>query len=129
LVLIDASVWVDFFNGVEPALTEVARLIRRDQALVAGVAVAEVLRGIKDAARREETREALLGLRYVEETVDTWIRTGELGRSLDAVGKVLPLADLHLSALAQQVGAVVYSTDKHFQKVPGIRLHQPASIK
>jgi predicted nucleic acid-binding protein len=69
------------------------------------------------------------GLRYVDEGIETWIRTGELGRSLDAVGKVLPLADLHLSALAQQVGAEVYSTDKHFQKVPGIRLHQPAATK
>jgi predicted nucleic acid-binding protein len=122
-------VWVDYFNGAEPALSEVARLIRRDQAMVAGVAVAEVLRGIKDAKRREETREALLGLRYVEETVDTWIRTGELGRSLDAVGKVLPLADLHLAALAQQEGAEVYSTDKHFQKVPGLRLYQPPAPK
>ena len=129
MVLIDASVWVDYFNGKEPAATEVARLIRRDQALVAGVAGAEVLRGVKDAARREETREALLGLRYAEEGIETWIRTGELGRSLDAVGKVLPLADLHLSALAQQVGASVYSTDKHFQKVPGIRLHQPSTSK
>lgn len=129
MVLIDASVWVDYFNGAEPALSEVARLIRRDQAMVAGVAVAEVLRGIKDAKRREETREALLGLRYVEETVDTWIRTGELGRSLDAVGKVLPLADLHLAALAQQAGAAVYSTDKHFQKVPGLRLHQVTGTK
>lgn len=129
MVLIDASVWMDYFNGTEPALTEVARLIRRDQAMVAGVAVAEVLRGIKDAARREETREALLGLRYVEEGIETWIRTGELGRSLDAVGKVLPLADLHLAALAQQVGAGVYSTDKHFRKVPGIRLHQASITK
>ena len=129
MVLIDASVWVDYFNGKEPAATEVARLIRRDQALVAGVAVAEVLRGIKDTARRGETREALLGLRYVEEGIETWIRTGELGRSLDAVGKVLPLADLHLSALAQQVDAVVYSTDKHFQRVPGIRLHRPTASK
>jgi predicted nucleic acid-binding protein len=129
LVLIDASVWVDYFNGAEPALSEVARLIRRDQAMVAGVAVAEVLRGIKDAARHEEIRGALLGLRYVEETVDTWIRTGELGRSLDAVGRVLPLADLHLAALAQQVGAAVYSTDRHFQKVPGIRLYQPPAPK
>lgn len=124
MVLIDASVWVDFFNGAEPALSEVARLIRRDQALVAGVAVAEVLRGIKDESRRREVRDALLGLRYVEETVETWIRTGELGRSLDAAGKVLPLADLHLAALAQQVGATVYSTDKHFQKVPELCLHQ-----
>lgn len=129
MVLIDASVWVDYFNGVEPALREVTRLVQHDQAMVAGVAVAEVLRGIKDALRREEVREALLGLRYVEETVDTWIRTGELGRSLDAVGKVLPLADLHLAALAQQAGAAVYSTDKHFQKVPGIRLHQPVATK
>ena len=126
MVLIDASVWVDYLNGKEPAATEVARLIRRDQALVAGVAVAEVLRGIKEPARREETREALLGLRYIEEGIESWIRTGELGRSLDASGKVLPLADLHLSALAQQVGASVYSTDKHFQKVPGLRLHQPS---
>ena len=116
-----------FRSGAEPALTEVARLIRRDEALVAGVAVAEVLRGVKDAARRAETREALLGLRYVEEDIETWLRTGELGRSLDAVGKVMPLADLLLSALAQEVDAAVYTTDKHFQKIPGIKLHQPSA--
>jgi predicted nucleic acid-binding protein len=129
LVLIDASVWVDYFHGTEPALTAVARLIRRDQALVAGVAVAEVLRGIKDAARREETREALRGLRYIGEDVEAWIRTGELGRALDAVGKVLPLADLHLAALAQQAGAEVYTTDNHFHKVPGLRLYKPTPAR
>ena len=127
MVLIDASVWVDYFHGAEPAASEVARLIRRDLAVVAGVAMAEVLRGIKDGARREEIRDSLRGLRYAEETVETWIQTGELGRTLDAVGKVLPLADLHLSALAQQIGAEIYSTDRHFQKVPGLRLHQPSS--
>jgi hypothetical protein len=61
-----------------------------------------------------ETRESLLGLQQIEETVNTWIRTGELGRSLDAAGK------------AQQVDAEVYSTDKYFQKMPGLRLYRPA---
>jgi predicted nucleic acid-binding protein len=55
-------------------------------------------------------------------TDELWKRAGLLGLDLRRNSVILPLSDLVIAAVAIHHGMEVYSTDPHFQQIPGLRL-------
>ena len=67
MILVDSSVWIDFFNGRNSRETELlALLLRRPILLTGDVILAEVLQGFREQRDMEEARRALLSLRYAD---------------------------------------------------------------
>lgn len=67
MILVDTSVWIDYFNGIENPQTNLL-----DSALVEGVVVIgdlillEILQGIRDERDYRRTRQSLLALEQYE---------------------------------------------------------------
>lgn len=126
--IVDTSVWVQAFrvpNSVEKA--EVERLIRSGQAVMVGIVVTELLRGARDE-RELEALEARLGaLPFIQMSSKVWQEAGRLLFHLRARGLSVPLPDAIIAALALEGGHEVYTLDEHFQRVPGLRLHEAGS--
>ncbi|HWO72960.1 MAG TPA: hypothetical protein VNN21_05325, partial [Dehalococcoidia bacterium] len=61
---------------------------------------------------------------YLEVDKATWLRAAELSSTLRAQGQPTPLSDLVIGLQALAGGHTVFATDAHFQRVPGLQLHQ-----
>jgi hypothetical protein len=67
VVLVDSSVWIDFFNGHESRETDLlTRLLRRRILLTGDLILAEVLQGFRQDRDMEAARHALLSLPYAD---------------------------------------------------------------
>lgn len=67
MILVDSSVWIDFFNGRESRETDLlTRLLRRRVLLTGDLILAEVLQGFRQDRDMEAARHALLSLPYAD---------------------------------------------------------------
>lgn len=67
MILVDSSVWIDFFNGRESRETDLLALLLRRRILLTGdLIMAEVLQGFRQKGEMEEARRALLSLPYAD---------------------------------------------------------------
>ena len=63
MILVDSSVWIDFFNGRGSRETDLLALLLRRRILLTGdLILAEVLQGFRRKGAMEQARRALLGL-------------------------------------------------------------------
>jgi predicted nucleic acid-binding protein len=67
VILVDSSVWIDFFNGRESRETDLLALLLRRRILLTGdLILAEVLQGFRHKRDVAAARRALLGLAYAD---------------------------------------------------------------
>jgi predicted nucleic acid-binding protein len=126
-VVIDTSVWVDFFHGTaNPRADAIEKLVRSGRAVTCGIVQAELLAGIRDESERERLRQGMTGIEYVETTRSTWTKAGNLAAELRSRGLTLPLSDLVLAAIAIENGYLILSADRHFTRIPGVKLYKSA---
>jgi len=125
-VLIDSCVWVPFFNrktSIEKSA--VTELLKYDRVALIGPVLAEVLRGFRRDEEADWVASSLRGVHYLELTWDIWTSAARLSRTLAAKGHRLPLTDVVLATAALHVDCPVYSTDPHFDVIPGIKRYFP----
>jgi predicted nucleic acid-binding protein len=67
VILVDSSVWIDFFNGRESRETDLLALLLRRRILLTGdLILAEVLQGFRQERDVAAARRALLSLAYAD---------------------------------------------------------------
>lgn len=67
MVLVDTSVWVDYFNGIERWETDhLDRLLGTDLVLIGGLILVELLQGFAKDADRNRARALLSDLTYAD---------------------------------------------------------------
>jgi predicted nucleic acid-binding protein len=127
VVIPDSDVWIDYFKDRASASGRaLERLIIADQSALVGIVVTELLRGAKTLERQSEIRETFRGVDYIEMDFPSWERAGYIAATLDAQGTPLPLPDVLVAAMALEQGHELFTRDKHFNRIPGLRLYQPS---
>jgi len=127
LILVDSSVWIDFFSASPGrAGAELRRMIEDAEPFaLTGLVVTEILQGLKrDVARIE---------RYLEQWemleprgFQTFREAAELFRLARSRGLTLTTIDALIAAIALEHSASVFTLDKDFTRiarVAGLRLH------
>jgi predicted nucleic acid-binding protein len=87
--------------------------------------MAEVLRGARDLADFDRLYEELMGAQFLDDTEETWLRASRILLDLKLRGAILPFPDAEIAAVALAGDHSVYSSDEHFARIPGLRLHSP----
>lgn len=124
-VIVDTSVWVQAFRtpgSVEKQ--EVERLIRAEKVAMVGVVYAELMHGARHAEELRYLEEDLDAIPFLDANKDIWRRAGLLLFDLRRQGLTVPPTDAVIAAIALEGGHEVYTLDEHFQRVPGLRLHE-----
>jgi predicted nucleic acid-binding protein len=128
LILVDSSVWIEFFNS-SPGRGggELRRMIAEAEPFVlTGIVVAEVLQGIvRDATRVERylSRWDMIEPRGFP----TYGRAAEIFRTARKHGMTLTTVDSLIAAIALEHGATVFTLDKDFlgiARITGLDLHR-----
>ena len=125
MVVVDSTLWIDFFRGSnEPGRAALRQLIRAHQAVLTGIVLAELLQGCRTPGEVNTVLDHVSALPFLEMSFSVWRRVGELSSGLRRKGTTIPLTDLIIAALAMEHDAEVFTTDPHFQKIPGLTLHR-----
>jgi predicted nucleic acid-binding protein len=121
LILVDSSVWVDFFSSSPGrAGAELRRMIEESEPFaLTGVVVAEVLQGLtRDAGRIEQF---LVQWDMLEPTgFATYREAAAIYRGARAKGISLTTIDTLIAAIALEHGTSVFTLDQDFSRIARI---------
>lgn len=129
LVLIDTSVWIDYFLKKNALLEQTLDLLLDNaQVATAAIIVAELTQGARDKKEIEKIKGHFKPLHWLPGTDRHWEMAGELSLQLRQTGKKINLTDCYIASLAKSASANLFSLDKHFTwiaKIEGCALFQP----
>ena len=126
MVIADSAIWIDYLKSRAAPATDILNdLLEAGQAVLVGIVVAEIFRGARTADQAIAMGELLAGVPYLETTRGTWERAGHIAQALDTVGQPIPLPDVIIGAMALENEHHVLTRDRHFERIPGLRLYQP----
>jgi predicted nucleic acid-binding protein len=125
LVLVDTGIWSAFFSKPgSPEKRALDALLDEDRVVLTGPVLAEVLRGFRRTDEADWVASRLRLAHYLEPSWEDWRSAAALGRQLAAAGHDVPLTDLVVAALAKRVQASVFSSDPHFDLIPGLKRYR-----
>jgi predicted nucleic acid-binding protein len=114
-VVVDTSVWIDFFAGASiPALEDA---LAHGGVVLTPIVVAELVSGARRANDRAAITDLTRQLALHEARLDHWIRVGELRRDLRSHGVTASTPDVHVAQCALERGALLLSRDAIFARI------------
>jgi tRNA(fMet)-specific endonuclease VapC len=123
-IVVDTSVWIDFFNGARASELEDA--LSAESLVLAPLVIAELVSGARSVREREEIRRLVSDLAVHDTPVEHWMRVGALRHDLRNKGLSVSTPDAHIAQCALDLNAVLLSRDAVFQKIAKLtplRLH------
>ena len=123
-ILVDTSVWIEFFKLHSETGDKLEKLIKEHLVWTCGVIIFELIKGVRKEEEKATILETLLNLEYVEMTPLLWQKAGELSAFLKKEGKNLPLSDIFIAALAIENNLQIFTLDKHFEQIPGVKMYK-----
>ncbi|MBI5639732.1 MAG: PIN domain-containing protein [Nitrospirae bacterium] len=119
-VLVDTSVWIEFFRKRDPWYVAVSGLMDDKRVCCAGIILAELIQGAKSEKELQVLRDFRHIFPFIEESVDLWQAAGELSHVLLRKGKSVGLSDCYLAVAAKTNKLKVLTLDKHFELIKGL---------
>lgn len=127
MIIADTNIWIDFIRKPNSDAANVVRdLLGKDQLALVGVVLAEVLRGLR--GRREKFQDLLDAVPFLEMSKRTWVAASRIAQQLDSDGSPIPMGDAFIAAVALEGDHEVFTHDKHFDRVPGLRLYKAEGV-
>ena len=121
ILLVDTSVWIDFFAGRDTPQTMYFKDAIGEGADVAltGVILAEILQGIPSDTEFGNLRKALSSFRILQPVSDeTYVQAARLYRAGRKRGVTIrSLVDCLIAAIAMEYRAVVLHKDRDYERI------------
>ena len=120
MVLVDTTVWIDFFAGRKEAhVLSLQELIEIEEDLsICGIILAEVLQGIRSDADYTKTKEYLGDLIFLPMRHATFIKAAEIYRSLRKKGvAVRKPVDCMIASVAIEYNVKLLHNDRDFNHI------------
>jgi predicted nucleic acid-binding protein len=120
-VLIDTSIWVDYFRGTTPLISDkVDAILSEAEICVPMIVLAELIQGAKSDREVAAIEGFLEAFTIVERGPDTWLEAARLSRKLKGRGKTVHLIDCYIAVIAHGSGCTLFTLDGHFQEIAEI---------
>ena len=114
-VLIDTSIWIEYFNRAQsPLHAEVARLLRDRATVYTGIIALELIRGVRTEKEKSTLDSLLQSIDHVTEGDSTHCEAGRMGNRLARKGFTLGTVDLLIGQLAIENDVLLFTRDQHF---------------
>jgi len=117
MVLVDTSVWIDFFGDRStPEVAELERLLNEEADIcICGVILTEVLQGIREDVSYRKTLSYFDAFLFLPMNQETFVKAAQLYRSLRRRGiTVRKPVDCMIAATAIAHGAALLHNDRDF---------------
>jgi predicted nucleic acid-binding protein len=124
-VLVDTSVWIEYLDRVNPLVeNEMDNLLLAGEVMTAGLILAELRRGCRRPEQVVLLLDAMSPLDYHEVDQEVWLQAGKLAAEGAARGLKLQIANCLLAALARREECQIFTLDRDFEHIPGIKLYR-----
>ena len=123
-IIVDTSIWIEYFNRKTNIVNFIEERIMEDCLFMTGPIVSELLQGVKTEQEYEKLKNSIDAIPYLETTLEDWKEAGNISNKLRRKGITIPLTDIIISSVAISNNAKVYSLDKHFKEIPGVKLYK-----
>lgn len=123
-ILADTSVWIEFFKSKSYTGDKLEALLVENSVWSCGVVIFELLQGIRSEAERSKILDTLSNLEYAEMSQSLWQKSATIAASLKKKGVTLPLSDIFISAIALEYNLSVFTLDKHFGQITGVKIYK-----
>ena len=119
MVVVDTSVWIDFFrNPADEDNNGLEELIRdQNRAAICGIILQEILQGIREPKSYELTRQRLLFLPFLDANREVHLLAAALYRDLRKKGVTVPSTDAAIAAVALHHDFPLFTRDEHFKEI------------
>lgn len=116
-VIADTSVWVEYLRrGEKGRAGHLARLIERDDAMICGPVLAEILAGAR-AEERDEVAVALGSLPWADLDREAWRDVGNASASVRTKGFTVAITDVEIAVACVRAGATLWTRDEDFHRI------------
>jgi tRNA(fMet)-specific endonuclease VapC len=117
-VLIDTSVWIEFFRKKDSIVSlKVREYLKLNQACYAGPILVELYQGAKTQREIETLDQLFDTISYIDITRDHYHHAGVVSQEAARRGKVFSTIDVILAVLAHDGDLSIFSLDRHFQDI------------
>lgn len=119
MVIVDTSIWIDFFQKSESThQRKLENLIRdNNRAVICGIILQEILQGIRDHQSYEITKQRLMRLPFINTNKEVYLYASSLFRILRSKGITVPPVDVTIAAIALKNKIPIFTGDEHFKTV------------
>jgi predicted nucleic acid-binding protein len=122
-IMIDTSIWIDYFRGDFRDTELIEHGLNQGFVYITGPILAELLQGVKTAKEYTILSRCISAVPFVECAFKEWLKAGKISLGLRKKGLTIPLTDIIISVAAAKIGAVIYTRDSYFKKIPGVELY------
>ena len=120
MILVDTTVWIDFFTGrPRPHVATLEQLLQTGEDIcICGIVLAEVLQGIRSDSEYTKTKDYFESLVFLPMTHATFLRSSQMYRALRKKGVTIhtPL-DCMIASVAIEHGVPLLHNDRDFDKI------------
>jgi predicted nucleic acid-binding protein len=120
MILVDTTVWIDFFAGSpRPHVANLEQLLRTGEDIcICGIVLAEVLQGIRSDSKYAKTKGYFQSLVFLPMTHATFLRSSQMYRTLRKKGVTIraPL-DCMIASVAIEHRVPLLHNDRDFDKI------------
>lgn len=119
MVLVDTSVWIDFFQRPDsPSIKQLEALIKdNNRAVICGIILQEILQGIRNDGSYTLAKARLSALPFIITNKDVYLSASAIYRTLRTKGITVPAVDVTIASLAILNEIPVLTNDKHFSTI------------
>jgi hypothetical protein len=120
-VLVDTSVWVDYFRGGQSeAVAILDNLLEEKKVALCGTVEMELLQGVRPG-EKDRLMDLLTALNYIETERADFQMAGEMLAALRAKGIQIPTTDGLIASLCVRHQLSLLTLDKHFDHLQHVR--------
>ena len=117
-IVIDTSVWIDFFGGRD--LPELESALKEGRVVLTPVVIAELMSGALSSSKEKQLIEILEGLEIHPTPRAHWLAVGRARRLFHEKGLKVSIPDAHIAQCALETNGLLYSFDRIFAKIAKI---------
>jgi tRNA(fMet)-specific endonuclease VapC len=126
MIIVDTSVWIEFFRVRGSQITNhLKQLLRSGKVAITGMILAEIIQGIKSPRESAAVKKSLESLPFIDTSKEMWQLAGEISASLRKKGITIPLSDILIGVIAIEKSYEIFTMDRHFDSIPNVTLYNP----
>jgi tRNA(fMet)-specific endonuclease VapC len=117
-VLVDSSVWIDFFRRTHSSPVDVlGELVREDLACMTPIIRAELLSGTRSEAEYRMLEDRLGSVGVLSEPEDLWNQVAWARFRMARRGLQTSIVDVSIAVMARTHGCLLFTLDRQFSRM------------